>query len=143
MILPGWGHAAIDTPGRGGFYVGVDGGILLMILKTRARLGSARSLVSVREDLARARLERDDVTEPEALDAAIAADLGVIDAEALVASREGQQEDWVALGIFFVLLGGVDAYVSAHLNDFPEPLGIGPGVEGGIELSVSLPLGRR
>jgi len=121
----------------------VDSGIGLMLLKTQARLGSADDLVSTREGLVQRRLEAEGVTDPDELDAGIAADEAVLEAQGLLASRKGQREDWAAFGIFFVLIGGVDAYVSAHLNEFPVPLGVSPGADGGVELSFSIPIGSR
>ena len=52
-----------------------------------------------------------------------------------------QFEDWLALGIFTVLLGGADALVSAHLQDFPD-VTLTPTDDGGrMELRVSVPFG--
>lgn len=59
---------------------------------------------------------------------------------ALIESRVGQREDWIVLAAFFALMSGVDAWVSAHLQDFaPEvrpPQGGGKGLEVGWRLPV-------
>ena len=55
--------------------------------------------------------------------------------------REQQMEDWIAWTVFMVLLGGADAFVSAHLSDFPAPLGIEArpvGLDGRVEVGISL-----
>ncbi len=67
-------------------------------------------------------------------------DAQVVRARGLVTAREGQREDWLAVGLFFLLISGVDAFVSAHLQDFPEPLTIEPSPDvGGLELTVRIP----
>ena len=141
LVVPGWGHARLGAHGRGGFYIAADGGVAMMLFKIRSKLDHARRSVFELEALARDRLEREGVTDPLQVEAGIDADEAVVAARELVEAREGQREDWAALGIFLVLLGGVDAYVSGHLAGFPEPLGIGPGENGGVELSISLPVG--
>jgi hypothetical protein len=58
-------------------------------------------------------------------------------------SRRQQREDWAALGIFLLLLSGADAYVSAHLQDFPAPIQIQAAPAGGarVEVGVRIELG--
>ncbi|MCJ7627141.1 MAG: hypothetical protein MUO50_02015 [Longimicrobiales bacterium] len=65
----------------------------------------------------------------------------VEDLRLLEESRIGQREDWIALGLFLMLIGGVDAYVSAHLADFPAAVVIGPSPATGVEIGLSLPIG--
>jgi len=62
-----------------------------------------------------------------------------------VASREDQQEDWAALGIFLLFFAGADAFVSAHLADFPTPITIdaAPLPGGRVEVSVGVALPNR
>jgi len=62
----------------------------------------------------------------------------------LVERRGDQVEDWVALGLFLVFLGATDAFVSAHLADFPEPLSLEvlPRMGGGgWEVGLRVPFG--
>ena len=70
----------------------------------------------------------------------IDSDQAVQDAENLVGVRRQQREDWFAFGLFFLLLGGADAFVAAHLADFPEPLEtvIRPLPNMGVELGFRL-----
>ena len=55
-----------------------------------------------------------------------------------VAVKEQEREDWLVLMAFNHLLSGLEAYVSAHLWDFPEDLKI-RAVPGGVGGHVSLP----
>ena len=66
------------------------------------------------------------------------------DARGLVNARRQQLEDWIAFGAFLLFIGATDAFVSAHLRDFPEPLE--PRVElittpAGVAASVGLSVG--
>jgi hypothetical protein len=51
-------------------------------------------------------------------------------------ARKRQREDWTALSIFLMLISGVDAFVSAHLQDFPTPLEIEARPVGGGRIEV-------
>lgn len=145
LALPGWGHAAIGSYGRGAFYVAAETGTWYALIRTRMRLNEARERASLRERNVRAALEREGLTDPIEIEQRVDADPALQDIQGLVEAREGQQEDWLALGIFLMLLGGADAYVSAHLANFPDPIEIGvvPGVAGGVELAVRVPVGGR
>jgi len=57
--------------------------------------------------------------------------------ESLGGKRQ-QVQDWVVLWIFNHLFAGADAFVSAHLQDFPKglKLRVGPG---GVSVSVPVP----
>ena len=46
----------------------------------------------------------------------------------------------MALGIFFLFLGGADAYVSAHLAEFPGAVEINSTPTGGMEVGFSFPV---
>lgn len=141
-LVPGWGHVAVGSYGRAGFYVTVQGGSAWMLLQTLSRRREAKTFLREERELARARLEASGVA-PEELDAAVDADPLVEDRKALLDSRNQQVEDWSALSIFLVLLGGADAFVAAHLSEYPEPLSIQvqPSERGGVELRLSVPLG--
>jgi hypothetical protein len=143
ILVPGWGHAAIGSYTRGGFYFGAQATIAFTALRTNVRIGEARDRLALRESLVRARLIDEGITDPAELDERLQADAGVTELTSLVDSREQQREDLIALGIFVLLLSGADAYVSAHLSRFPEPLAVGatptaPGVVE-LELRVKLP----
>ena len=68
------------------------------------------------------RLSADPLVDPADLASAIDADPGVVNSLELEQIRRQQREDWFAFSIFFLLLCGADAFVAAHLADFPEPL---------------------
>lgn len=145
LAVPGWGHAAIGSYGRGAFYVTAEAGTWYALIRTRMRLNEARERASLRERNVRAGLEREGLTDPIEIEQRLDADPALQDIRGLVEAREGQQEDWLALGIFLMLLSGADAYVSAHLANFPDPIEVGvvPGVAGGVELAVRVPVGGR
>ncbi|MEJ2540312.1 MAG: hypothetical protein P8188_10115 [Gemmatimonadota bacterium] len=128
IAIPSWGHGSIGSHHR----------------RTGARRSSARETLQVREVVVRAELVAAGVPEEE-LDDAVVADPRVVDAQNLVDAREGQFEDWAALGIFLVLLSGADAFVSAHLQDFPDPIDVqvGPTPDGGVEVGARVRVGGR
>jgi hypothetical protein len=55
-----------------------------------------------------------------------------------VETKEQEREDWIVLMAFNHLLSGLEAYVSAHLWDFPEDLKL-RAVPGGVGGQLSLP----
>jgi hypothetical protein len=140
-VVPGWGHAEVGAFVRGAFYFTAEGATALMVFKTRTRTTRTRKQLELREAVVTARLEGQGITDPGAVESALAEDPVVEDLRALEESRAGQQEDWIALGLFLMLIGGVDAYVSAHLADFPAALVIEPTPAGGVEIGLSLPIG--
>jgi hypothetical protein len=142
LAFPGWGHAKVGSPSRGGFYFLVQSTTGVMFFKTHSRLSRARDQLVLLESVERARLEAEGVTDPLAVEAALSENPEVADLRALEEVRTEQREDWIALGLFMMLLSGVDAYVSAHLSNFPAPVEIGTPPGGGIEVGFSLPIHR-
>ncbi len=145
LAFPGWGHAAIDAHGRGGFYFGAQTATLYTLFRTRIRVGEAQDRVRFREAVLLDRLAAEGVTDFDAVQERLDADPSLTELRNLLNSRKEQQEDMVALGIFFLFIGAADAYVSAHLARFPEPLDIGTGqgpTGPTVELSLRLPLPR-
>jgi hypothetical protein len=142
IAVPSWGHASIGSYRRGAFYLGAQGGTAWMLWKTSARRSSANEILTARETVVRAELVASGVPAEE-LEAAVEADPRVADAQTLVEARDGQFQDWVAMGIFLVLLSGADAFVSAHLQDFPDVLDVqvGPSPDGGVTVGARIPLG--
>ena len=140
-LVPGWGHAKVGALVRGGFYFSVEATAGLMIFKTHTRLSRTRGQLELRESVVTARLEAEGITDPKDIESALAKDPAVEDLRALENTRIGQREDWIALGLFFMLIGGVDAYVSAHLADFPTAVVLEPTPAGGMEIGLSLPIG--
>lgn len=141
VLLPGWGHTASGSLSRGAFYFGVESASVWMLFKTVRKLGAVRDRVDFWETQVTARLMASGVTDPVLIAEGVDADPDVARTRNLAAGREEQREDWLAASIFFLLLSGVDAFVSAHLQDFPEPLTVGTGPTGeGLEVGMRIPV---
>ena len=123
FLLPGWGQASYDRYVRGGVYFTAHAGNSFMIFKTRTSLGVAKDQEDRWVSAVRDSLLADPEVNPDSIDDAIDAHPRVQHARALVESREDQREDWIAMGIFWVLVSGIDAYVTAQLADFPASIG--------------------
>jgi len=54
-----------------------------------------------------------------------------------------QEQDWITLIVFTHLMSGLEAYVSAHLYDFPGDLEMRTLPAGGTGVGVRIPLGPR
>lgn len=143
-LVPGWGHAAIGAYHRGAFYFVTEGATAWMLMRTRHRFAEAGERARFREDVVRAALAAEGVTDPAEVRARLDADPTLRDLNGLVEARRQQREDWMAVAIFLVLLSGVDAFVSAHLQNFPAPLELNaqPVGEGRLELSVGVRIPR-
>lgn len=141
-LIPGWGHTATGSLTRGAFYFSVEALAGWMVFKTQHRLGVAQDQAALWEERVTAELMAQGITEFEALDAALQDNEQVARFRGLVDARKEQREDWLAVAIFTLLLSGVDAFVSAHLGDFPEPLTIEGDPEGGtVEVALRVPVG--
>lgn len=141
ILVPGWGQASSGASSRAAFYFLVQAGNVWMAYKINALRDSARRRQQLLEDAMTAELLRRGI-ESEALEAELAADPRIEDIRLLTTARDEQMEDTVALLVFFVFFGGADAFVSAHLADFPVPLTVEPvaGPSGtAFEVGVSLP----
>lgn len=122
LVLPGWGQSAVGSPGRGAVYFTLETASLWMVYKSHRKLHFARRNQDYLREVGE--LEEDQQS-------------------GLVNSREEQLEDWITLSGFLLLFNAADAFVSAHLVDFDERIGVVPGRRGGAEINVSLPVGRR
>ena len=144
LLLPGWGQAAVGSYGRGGFYFATESAVAWMLFKTNRRQRGSSAILALREGEAEAFHMALGVTDPDSLLALIEADPLVTDARELDEVRSQQFEDWLAFGIFMLLLSGADAFVAAHLADFPEALS--PGFQalpdGGFEASLRITVPR-
>lgn len=142
VLLPGWGHASIGSHTRAGFYFTLESVTAYGILRTGKRLSEASSRADFREVAIRAELSAQGVTDVDEIDTALDADAALEDLRSLTEARQQQREDLIAFGLFLLFLSGADAFVSAHLQDFPEPLTVegGPGPHGRFELGLRLRL---
>ena len=140
VLVPGWGHASIGSHARGGFYFALEATTVYGTLRTRKRLSQVVERVEFREGVLREDLAAQGITDPVEIDAALDDDETLEDLRALEESRRQQREDWLALGIFLLLLSGADAYVSAHLGNFPAPIEMqaAPVGDGRIELGFRI-----
>jgi len=142
LLVPGWGHAAIGAYGRGGFYFMFETATAYALVRTRLRLGEVRQRATFRESALRARLADEGVTDPAEIQARLDQDATLNQYRQLEQSRQSQQEDLIAFGIFLVFLSGADAYVSAHLARFPAPieLQLTPSESGRMDVGIALPV---
>jgi hypothetical protein len=96
----------------------------------------------IAEDTAAARRLSDPLT----YDNAVAAHGDVARLTPLVDARRQQRQDWITYTLFFTFLSAVDAYVTAHLTDFPADITVAPAQDGGVSLRLDVPIpgsGRR
>ncbi|HEX7049444.1 MAG TPA: DUF5683 domain-containing protein [Longimicrobiales bacterium] len=153
LIVPGWGQAAYDAYLRGGIFFSAQAGSWFMLIKTLAKLDEARQieahrvaavhdsiLAAAAEDAELAR-KYEEHPDSLAIDLAFATDSsqavqGIRD---LIDARKEQREDWITWTIFWTLASGVDAYVNAHLSDFPAKVSAEPRPGGGISVGVRVP----
>ncbi|MEX0906941.1 MAG: hypothetical protein WD054_01325 [Gemmatimonadota bacterium] len=150
LLLPGWGHAYIDEPARGAVFFALQSGSWYMLLKTLSRLGSASGVENRLEGFGRdslnAAMEADtalarELSDPFAYDEALMQYRGLADARGLVEAREQQRQDWVVYTLVLPLASAVDAYVTAHLKDFPADLTATPTADGGTAIGLQVPIG--
>ena len=143
LLIPGWGHASIGSYTRGGFYFLAESGVAWMLVRTLLRGDAAEAVEEMHREEVAAALGATGVTDPALVAAAQDADPLVTAAGRLVEARRQQFEDWLAVGIAAVFLSAADAFVSAHLQDFPEPVqvefrpvGVGMGVQVGVNIGL-------
>lgn len=145
FLVPGWGHLSIGSYARGGFYFGAQAATVYTLLRARTRIGEAQNRVRHREAMLRAAADRDGVTDVDAIQERLEGDADLSELNNLLESRHDQQEDLVAMSLFLILISGVDAYVSAHLARFPDPIELDavPTANGGVEVGLRVPLPSR
>ncbi len=98
LVLPGWGQSVLDRKLTAGLFLLWEGVTLGMTLKTSSE-------VRFLEDTESSRVVAGSTTESSRLRA-----------------KRAQREDWIVLLVFNHLFSGLEAYVSAHLWDFPGDL---------------------
>ncbi len=148
LLVPGWGEASAHSYVRGGIFFAIETVSDYMLIKTIAKLNSAKSWENVRRTFVtdsfwtRAGQDSvfaDSIARRGGLELAIDSVPAVRDAHGLVRSRKKQREDWITLAIFWTLAGGADAYINAQLSDFPTAIQIEPRSGGGLEIRAVLP----
>ena len=142
VLVPGWGHVSIGANARAGAYFAIESAVAYGIIRTRRRISEAASRANFREFLLREDLTTKGITDPNQIENALESDATLADLKSLGESRSDQQEDLVAFGLFLLFLSGADAFVSAHLKDFPDPIAIegGPTNDGRLEIGLKLRL---
>ena len=140
-LIPGWGHAASGSLTRGAFYFGIEAAAGWMVFKTWRKLGVAKEQTALWEEKVTARLMSEGITEQEDIDAQLEQHEEIARLRGLVDSRTEQREDWGAVAIFFLLMSGVDAFVSAHLQSFPDPLTVEGDPGGTVSVTIRVPVG--
>ena len=150
LILPGWGQATFGAWIRAGVYFTGWAGNGFMNVRNYVRLGDARDRLDVRTEEVRTALiegsPNPDSTAavldsvPGLLDTAVRSDSLGADLVGLVDSREQQREDWIAWSIFWILASGVDAYVTAHLADFPAAIDVRPNPDRSLSVRLDVPI---
>jgi hypothetical protein len=118
LVLPGWGQAYVEAPGRGAIYFALAGGSAWMAYIARSQLRDARAEQAFLRETGR--IELDEETE-------------------FAIARSRHFEDWAALSIFLVFFSAADAYVSAYLADFDERIGVRPGPDGALRIEAQFP----
>jgi hypothetical protein len=151
LLIPGWGQASVGAYVRGGTFFALQSASAYMLLKTMSRLADAQDMEPRRVAVATdslLELSRETpadsirLSDPVRFQAAVDSAPGVRQVRNLIETRKQQRQDWITYTLVFTLASGVDAFVAAHLANFPGSIDATPRVGGGANLEVRLPLGR-
>jgi hypothetical protein len=149
FALWGWGQAAVGSYVRGGVWFSMYTATGYMLLKTIARLNIAKdtrdrvetwAADSLNHLIATDSAAAEDLSDPNAFEQALSEAPGVQESRDLVTARTQHRQDWITYAIFFTIMSGVDAYVNAHLEDFPTTIATEARPDGSVSLSVRVPL---
>lgn len=149
LALWGWGQAAVGSYVRGGVWFSMEASTIYMLFRTIGRLHTAEELVdrvvaaatdSLNALIAVDTVAAQELEDPDAFAAAVDEAPGVAAARKLVSARTQQRQDWVTYAIFFTIMSGVDAYVNAHLHDFPTTISSDYRPDGSVTLGLRVPL---
>jgi hypothetical protein len=153
LLVPGLGHFTIGEYRRGTVYFTMQTASWAMLTKTllslqdarsgeRRMSGLARDSVegAMAQDTALARQLRDD---PEAFDRALLTYRDLASHRGLVSAREQQRQDWIVYTLVTTFAAAIDAYVTAHLSEFPADITTSRSRDGATRIGVSVPVGRR
>lgn len=141
LIVPGWGQFSVGAYKRGAFFAALQGTSYYMLARTHSRLGKAEDKLDTRVTAVRDSLIA--AADTVDLEARVDTAQSVVAARSLVTSRERQMQDWITYTLFFTLASGVDAFVAAHLADFPVQIDAEPQTGGSLDLKLSVPLPSR
>jgi hypothetical protein len=152
LVVPGWGHLYVGTPRRAAVFATLQGASWFMLGRTIHRHGTARDAERAAEAVA-----RDSLATAMAADTALARQLadpfrfqqaldqnpGFASARALADSRGRHRQDWIVYTVAFTFAAAIDAYVAAHLAEFPADLTAAPGSDGGVSIGLRFSPGLR
>jgi hypothetical protein len=151
LLVPGWGHFSMGETRRGMVYLTLQATSWAMLGKTMYKLGEARD---AERPLAAA--AADSLAQAMSADTALARRLqneqayqnalltfpGLTEARALARSRQRHRQDWITYTLVITFAAAVDAYVTAHLADFPAEITATRSYDQGLSVGVRLPAGR-
>jgi hypothetical protein len=152
LIIPGLGQWSVGAKTRAGVFFTLQSASYYMLGKTLRKLSYAHDvesdLIDQVSDSLRAEMAEDTalnrmLSDPDSFKIAVDESAPVLDIRRLIGSREEQRQDWIAYTIFLTLASGVDAFVAAHLADFPATISTRPGPAGGMNIQLSVPIPRR
>ncbi|MEX2282214.1 MAG: DUF5683 domain-containing protein [Gemmatimonadota bacterium] len=151
LLVPGWGQASVGAYVRGGTFFALQTSSAYMMLKTMAKIGEARQVedrhTAAARDSLRALMEEDTMqmrilSDPAAFNTAVDSTPRVRQVRGLINSRKSQRQDWITYTVVWTLASAVDAFVAAHLADFPATLDAIPRPTGGTQLQITVPVGK-
>jgi hypothetical protein len=156
FVLPGWGQLNVGSNVRGLAYLAVHGVDVFMLVKTFGRLQDTRerrndAVVAARDSILTRILSDTALAEvilanPDTLDVLATAGGEARRLTRLAEARRQQREDWMVWAGFWIVASGIDAFVAAHLADFPAEVDVRPvrdASEARMEVGLRVPLGRR
>ena len=151
MVVPGWGHVYTGEYARGAVYFTLQSTSWFMLVKTLRKLDEVEDrderLTSLATDSLAAAMAADsalaeELQDPQAYETALLGYPGLQNARSLARARRQQRQDWITYTLFFTFAAAVDAYVTAHLKDFPAEVIAEPAAGGRMNFGVQIPMGR-
>jgi hypothetical protein len=143
LLIPGWGQFSVGASKRGAFFVLAQGTSYYMLAKTRSKLNDARDKLEAQREFVRDSILSGENPDTTNLENRIDDAPSVVARNSLVSSRERQWQDWVTYTLFFTLTSGVDAFVAAHLADFPVQVGADTQINGRTDIRFTVPFPER
>jgi hypothetical protein len=151
LLVPGWGHFSLGENRRGAVYLTLQSTSWFMLLKTMGRLddarGTERGLAGLAADSLAREMAQDTalaraLEDPVAYERALETFPGLTGARDLVTSRQRHRQDWIVYTAVLTFASAVDAYVTAHLADFPAEITASRRADNGIAVGLRVPVGR-